>query len=154
MRVPLKFLPVLVSVSLGTILAFAPHSTSAEVLEVEKSRTIALAHSDLAALDKLLADDLTYVHATGKVDNKASFLDAIRSGDLRYLSWDAKELHARMMGDTAVLTGAYHVRAVDQRVQGEPLDVNVIILSVYAKRGGHWQQIAWQSTNEQSPRNH
>lgn len=156
MRTPVKSLPAVTCVLiLGTTLAFAQNrSTTAGVLEVEKNRTEALVHSDLPALDKLLADDLTYVHATGKVDTKTTLLDAIRSGDLRYLSWDPKELHVRTMGDTAVLTGAYHVRAVDQRVQGEPVDVNVIILSVYAKRGGHWQQIAWQSTREQSPHNH
>lgn len=126
-----------------------PRSTSsADILAVEKNRTTALEHSDFDALDKLLADDLTYVHASGKVDTKASYLGALRTGDLRYLSWEPKDLQVRVLGDSAVLTGGYHVRAVDQRVQGEPLDVHVIVLSVYARRAGHWQQVAWQSTRE------
>ena len=126
-----------------------PQSTSsADILAVEKNRTTALEHCDFDALDKLLADDLTYVHASGKVDTKASYLGALRTGDLRYLSWEPKDLQVRVLGDSAVLTGGYHVRAVDQRVQGEPLDVHVIVLSVYAKRAGHWQQVAWQSTRE------
>src|SRR5579859_3359601 len=126
-----------------------PHYTSsADILAVEKNRTNALEHSDFDTLDKLLADDLTYVHASGKVDTKASYRGALRTGDLRYLSWEPKDLQVRVLGDSAVLTGGYHVRAVDQRMQAEPLDVHVIVLSVYAKRAGHWQQVAWQSTRE------
>lgn len=124
------------------------HSTPAEVLAVEKSRTTALVHADIQTLDKLLSDDLTYVHASGKVDTKASYLEAIRLGDLHYLSWEPKDLHVRLLSDSALLTGTYHVRAIDQRMQAESSDVHVIVLSVYAKRGGHWQQVAWQSTRE------
>lgn len=154
MRTVLKFLLLIVSVTMiESTIAFAQsHSTSAEILAVEKSRTVALEQSDLNTVDKLLGDDLTYVHATGKIDNKTSYLDALRSGDLRYLSWEPKELHARSFGETAVVTGKYHVKAIDQRVQGQPLDVQIIFLSVYAKRAGHWQQVAWQSTGEQPPR--
>lgn len=151
MRTVFKFLLLIVSVTMieSTIALAQSQSTSAEILAIEKSRTVALVQSDLNTVDKMLADDLTYVHASGKIDSKASYLDALRSGDLRYLSWEPKELHARSYGDTGVVTGKYHVRTIDQRVQGQALDVQIIFLSVYAKRGGHWQQVAWQSTSEQ-----
>ena len=150
MRTAFKLLLLIVSVIVieSTVAPAQSQSASAEVLAVEKSRTVALVHADVEALDKLLADDLTYVHATGKIDTKASFLEAVRLGDLRYLSWEPKDLQVRLLGSSAVLTGNYHVKALDQRVQGESLDVHVIILSVYAKRGGRWQQVAWQSTHE------
>jgi hypothetical protein len=132
----------------STIALAQSQSTSAEILAVEKSRTVALEQSDLNTVDKLLADDLTYVHASGKVDSKTSFLDALRSGDLRYLSWEPGDLQVRLLTNTAVLTGTYHVRAIDQRMQADPLDVQIIVLGVYAKRAGRWQQVAWQSTRE------
>lgn len=135
------------------VAAGKPRSTSsADILAVERSRTTALEHSDFDTLDKLLADDLTYVHASGKVDTKASYLGALHTGDLRYLSWEPKDLQVRVLGDSAIVTGGYHVRAVDQRMQAQPLDVRVIVLSVYAKRGGRWQQVAWQSTREPGAR--
>jgi hypothetical protein len=31
-----------------------------------------------------MADDVTYIHASGKVDTKKSYLEAIRSGQLHY----------------------------------------------------------------------
>jgi hypothetical protein len=123
-------------------------SASNEVLAVENARTTALDHADVPALDKLLADDLTYVHASGKVDTKSSFLDAIRSDQLHYISWQARAMHIRVLGDTAVLDGEYLVRVIDRRVKPEPSDVNLFILSVYARRNGRWQQIAWQSTRD------
>jgi hypothetical protein len=132
----------------STIALAQSQSTSAEILAVEKSRTVALEQSDLNTVDKLLADDLTYVHASGKVDTKTSFLEALRSGDLRYLSWEPGDLQVRLLSNSAVLTGTYHVRAIDQRMQSDPLDVQIIVLGVYAKRAGRWQQVAWQSTRQ------
>jgi hypothetical protein len=149
---------------IGTVLLAASSSqprravsASDEVLAVENARTIALDHDDVTTLEKILADDLTYVHASGKVDTKASLLDAIRSGQVHYISWQAKTMHVRMIGDAAVLDGEYLVRVTDHRVQPDPFDVNIFILAVYAKRSGHWQQIAWQSTRnvaQSSPANH
>jgi hypothetical protein len=64
--------------TLTASIAMAQHSAGAEpaVLAAEKARTTALVQGDIATLEKLLADDLTYVHASGKVDTKASFLRA------------------------------------------------------------------------------
>jgi hypothetical protein len=123
-------------------------SPSNEVLATENARTTALEHDDLAALEKILGDDLTYVHASGKIDTKASLLEAIRSGQVHYISWTAKRLNARVIGDSAVIEGEYLVRVTDRRVKPDPFDVNIFILCVYARRAGRWQQIAWQSTRD------
>ena len=131
--------------------AAAPSGNSAsvrEVLAVEQARTAALDRSDVAALTTIMADDVSYVHASGKVDTKQSYLEAIRSGQLHYISWQPEGLHVRVLGNTAVLTGAYAVRVSDVRMQPEPFDIDILILSVYARRAGHWQQIAWQSTRK------
>jgi ketosteroid isomerase-like protein len=122
--------------------------TAKEVMATETARTLALTRSDVAALDRIMADDVTYVHASGKVDTKKSYLDAIRSGQLHYISWEPKDLHVRVLGDSAVINGEYAVRVADSRVQPTPFDINIFILTVYARRDGHWQQIAWQSTRD------
>jgi len=123
--------------------------TESAVLAVEHARTQALDRSDVAALRKIMADDVTYVHASGRVDSKTSYLAAIRSGQLHYISWQADRLRVRMVGNNAaVLTGEYAVRVTDARVQPQPFDVDILILSVYELRNGQWQQIAWQSTRK------
>jgi hypothetical protein len=125
-------------------------STNAEneVLATERARTEALDHSDLGALNRIMADDITYVHASGEVDNKKSYLDAIRSGKLHYISWKPRNLQVRMMGNGAVINGEYLVRVTDSRVKPTPFDINIFVLSVYGRRDGRWQQIAWQSTRD------
>lgn len=123
-------------------------STANDVLIAEHARTTALEKSDLVALDKILGDDLTYVHASGQVDTKASLLEAIRSGEVLYISWHANRLNARVLGDAAVVDGNYAVRVMDRRVKPDPFDINILILAVYARRNGRWQQIAWQSTRD------
>ncbi|MBV8810069.1 MAG: nuclear transport factor 2 family protein [Acidobacteriaceae bacterium] len=130
--------------------AESPQTSEAvkEVMAIEQARTEALDHSDMAALERIMADDITYVHASGKVDTKKSYLDAIRSGQLHYLSWQPKNLQVRMLGNGAVISGEYAVRVKDSRVQSSPFDINIFVLTVYARRDGQWQQIAWQSTRD------
>jgi ketosteroid isomerase-like protein len=119
-----------------------------QVLEAEHARTTALEHSDLPALERIMADDITYIHASGKVDTKKSYLDAIRSGQLHYISWHPLSLHVRAMGNCAVIDGEYAVRVTDSRVQPAPFDINIFILTIYQRRNGQWQQVAWQSTRD------
>ena len=140
----------------AAILALAVHPSQAEardagemkdVLTAEQTRVAALDAQDVPTLEKIMADDVTYVHASGKVDTKASYLDAIRSGQLHYISWQPKSMQVRTLGkDAAVINGEYAVRVTDTRVQTQSFDLDILILSVYARRDGRWQQIAWQST--------
>jgi len=95
-----------------------------------------------------MADDVTYIHASDKVDTKKTYLDAIRSGQLHYISWRPRSLHVRMLGNCAVIDGEYAVRVTDSRVQPAPFDINIFILTVYQRRNGQWQQVAWQSTRD------
>jgi hypothetical protein len=119
-----------------------------QVLAAEHARTTALEHSDVATLKRIMAEDVTYIHASGKVDTKKSYLDAIHSGQLRYISWRPMDLHVRVLRSGAVINGEYAAKVNDSRVQSTPFDINIFILTVYARRNGQWQQIAWQSTRD------
>jgi len=65
---------------------------------------------------------------------------------LKYVSWQPVEMNARVFGDIAVLNGVYAVQAYDKRVQTDLIVSHVIFLTVYARRNGRWQQVAWQTT--------
>jgi len=129
-------------------MAAAPQSgdPARQVLAVERARTEALDRGDISALGRIMADDVRYVHASGHVDTRESYLEGIRSGQLKYIFWKPEGLHVQMLGDTAVLSGKYAVRAIDLRVQKAPIDIDLLVLGVYAKRGGRWQLVAYQST--------
>jgi hypothetical protein len=126
----------------------AVEKSAALVAVTEKERTTALEHGDVAAVERILGGDLTYVHASGKVDSKASYLAAIRSDELHYLSWQPKTMHVRPLGEATVIDGEYLVRVIDRRMKPDPFDVNIFFLGVYAQRDGRWQMVAWQSTRD------
>ena len=126
-------------------------SARAEVLAAENARTAALVHRDVSTLDRLIRDDLTYVHSSGRTDNKKSLLEAIRSDELHYISWTSKEMNVRVLADTAVLNGEYAVKVINRKASPETLDVNVFFLTVYVRSDGRWQQMAWQTTTDIRP---
>ncbi len=144
---------VLCTIAAGSALASdaRDESARAEVLAAENARTAALVHRDVSTLDRLIRDDLTYVHSSGRTDNKKSLLEAIRSDELHYISWTSKEMNVRVLADTAVLDGEYAVKVINRKASPETLDVNVFFLTVYVRSGGRWQQMAWQTTTDIRP---
>ncbi|MCI0438863.1 MAG: nuclear transport factor 2 family protein [Chloroflexi bacterium] len=114
-----------------------------EVLDLEKRRFEAIVRNDYAALEQILANDLTYIHSNGVFESKAEFIGALKSGQRKYESSDVKEVHARVYGSTAVLTGIVLNRV---RGGGGVRDLNLRFTDVYVQRQGKWQMVAWQST--------
>jgi ketosteroid isomerase-like protein len=122
----------------------------AAVLAAQKERMQAMVRGDVDALGRLLPDDLTYTHASGVADTKASLLSSIKSGKLKYKSIDPGQPRVRMYGNTAVLTGTATVQ-VESTMAG-PAPFQILFTDVYVKKGdGAWQAVAWQSTRPPAP---
>ena len=114
-----------------------------EVLDLQRQRMEAMVKRDIAQLNRLMADELTYTHTTGRVDTKSQLIASIESGRLKYESMEPEEVDVRLYGSTALVTGTARVRVVTQ--QG-PTSFAIRFLDVYASRNGQWQAVAWQST--------
>jgi hypothetical protein len=82
-----------------------------EVFTVDEARRLAMLHSDVAALDSLLAEDVTIYWGDGTADDKASTLALFRSGRLRYAQLDYDSTRVRVYGQTAVVTGQARIKA-------------------------------------------
>lgn len=114
-----------------------------EILKIDARRFVAMTRADLAELDRILADDLTYTHSTGNTETKKEFVAAIESGTLKYLSIESDENKVRVYGDTAIINGRAKVK-VSSRGQEQAFTIRFI--DVYTKRNGKWQMVAWQSS--------
>lgn len=114
------------------------------VLALENRRVAALLRADLATLDEILADDLVYTHSSSHVDTKASYLETIRSGKLKYLTLAHRNPTIRVYGTTAVVHGIADVRTVWEDQTGDPYAVCYTM--VYVQKNDRWQKVAWQST--------
>jgi ketosteroid isomerase-like protein len=125
-------------------LAAGPSAASSAVGRLDEERTEAMVKGDLAALERLLADDLTYAHSSTKVDTKAVFIENLRSGASKYRGFQREESNTRLFGDSAVNTG---VATVSVENQGQaPATFKIRYTDVWVKRDGKWQMVAWQST--------
>jgi ketosteroid isomerase-like protein len=116
-----------------------------QVLEAEKARFAAMVKGDRAALEKLLADDLTYTHSTALLETKEQFLKSVTTGNIDYVSIVPSETDwkIRINGNTAVVNGVAAVNVLDT---GKDRKIRIRFTTVQANRGGAWQLLAWQST--------
>ena len=117
--------------------------TTQDVREVERRRIQYLTGGDLTQLERLLSDDLIYTHSSGRVESKAQFLAALRSGEMKYEAMDHEDVQVRVYGDTAVLRGRSRVKL---KSKGEDRNFPLRFTLVYAKQEGQWRMVAWQST--------
>jgi ketosteroid isomerase-like protein len=136
----LRFLPL--AILLAAPLAAAPTAAESAVLAAEQARVAALVQDDFAALERLLADDLTYTHSNAAVDSKAQFLASLRSGRLKYQALDHSDQRVRVYGGAAILTGQTNVRSM---FEGQPMRLTLRFTIVYIQRAGRWQMAAWHS---------
>ena len=88
----------------------------------EDARYAAQTSLDYAALERLIADDLIYIHSSAVVDNKRSYIDAMRDGSVRYLAMTRSEVQVRMLGCAAVMTGVGHFEV---QLKDKPINVPV-----------------------------
>jgi hypothetical protein len=121
-----------------------PPGAEGELLRAEALRQRALVDADLPALQRLLADELRFVHSNGRADTKPALLDALGAGRLDYVSARARDVVARVYGDAGVVAGS---TVLEVRAAGAPSQpLRNVFTAVYARRDGAWRLVAYQST--------
>jgi uncharacterized protein (TIGR02246 family) len=113
------------------------------VLTIDQERTDAQIKQDAATLDRLLGDDLTYVHASGLVQSKAEFIADLKSSKRVYKNVINSDVNVRLLQDAAVITAKSEISV---SFEDKENDLSLQVIEVYAKRNGRWQLIAYQST--------
>lgn len=114
-----------------------------KIIELDRQRMTSMAEKDVAALAKILSDDLVYTHSSARLDTKQSLIGGMESGSTVYTSIEPSEVVAQDLGDAVVLTG---VAAISVNSGGKANSFRVRFTDVYANKGGQWQMVTWQST--------
>ncbi len=115
-----------------------------ELLAAEQKRCAAMLANDIAALDALLDQRLSFSHATGQVDDKAAYMKKMAAGRIAYLSIDWSEQQViELAAGAALLTGRMTSRVT---VEGVEKQLDNRVLSAWAQDVGSWRLIAFQST--------
>jgi ketosteroid isomerase-like protein len=120
-------------------------ATAAEIKRLEERRCRVLVARDYAVLADLVADDLVHIHATGMVDDKASYLAGVEQR-LDFLKVERKDLTVRRYGDVAVATGSLH-QTILVRATKQELEMKIVTTQVWVLQDGNWRQSSFQATN-------
>ena len=112
-------------------------------LSLDKQWSDAIVKGDTATLEKLLADDLVYAHATGIVDTKASYIAKIKARRQVYKSFEQRNPVVNVYKDAAVTFS--HVRVTGTNQAGA-FDDKILLIHFWVKQGGGWRLAGHQTT--------
>ncbi|MFZ5868059.1 MAG: nuclear transport factor 2 family protein [Thermodesulfobacteriota bacterium] len=124
--------------------AHSPKVSKEDILKMEQAWADAVFKGDVEALEKILADNISYIHGTGLVETKAQFIEQLKSGNRKFLApIVAEDVNVRTFGDTAIVTGKFVLKVFSRGK--EIIGVNRFT-HVFAKVGKEWQLVAHQAT--------
>lgn len=129
-------------------LATAPASAActrdkAAIAALDTEYQAAVQRKDVAAIDRLLADDFVLVTGKGKVHDKAAVLESEGAVDLVYERQDDSMQVVRLFGDTAIVTALLHAKGTDK---GVPFEYRLWFSDVYLCTPTGWRYSFAQSS--------
>jgi hypothetical protein len=113
-----------------------------EVLGFEDLRFAAMIARDFAALESMTHDELLYTHSSGVTDTKASWLESMKSGKVKYKSATCTDRHVRRFGEVALIRGR---AAIEVEIGGQPKSLRLLFLNAWTRTPQGWKFAAWQS---------
>jgi len=117
-------------------------SSEKEILGLEDKRFAAMLAKDFGALERMVHEELLYTHSSGITDTKASWLDSMKSGKVKYKSASCSERRVRVLNEVALVNGRAYIEA---DIGGEPRTLKLLFLNAWAKTPQGWKFVAWQS---------
>ncbi|MEQ8218446.1 MAG: nuclear transport factor 2 family protein [Arenibacter sp.] len=106
---------------------------SLSIEEVQQAVSIfnkAMVDPTVELMEGLCADELTYGHSSGLIQNKAEFIDDIVNGPFDFISLEAPEQTIHISGDTAIVRHIFLAKGTNA---GEAVDVRIGNVQVYQK---------------------
>jgi ketosteroid isomerase-like protein len=118
-----------------------------DALEAELRR--AQLTADVAALDRLISDDLLFTGPDGSLATKADDLAAYRNGVMRVATHEPEEMRVRRVGTDAAVV-ALRTRMTGS-FGGTPFDVTARYTRVWARENDRWRVVGGQVSVTPSP---
>lgn len=118
-------------------------STEQQIKALEEGRNRAILSGNAAAMDRMTADDYTFITLRGELRTKSEILKGFQSGSFKYESREISDLNVRVYGDTAVVVG----RSIQKGAEnGKDYSGDYRFTRVYVKQRGRWVTVALQTT--------
>jgi ketosteroid isomerase-like protein len=132
------------TIALLTVTAAAAFAAAEDDIRAADRRwAAAVKAGDIATLERMYTPALIYAHATGKVEDKAQYLDRLKTGKQKYTDVIIESTKIVAYGDSAISHSI--VRTIGTNDSG-PFNDHVMMLHVWVKQGGEWRLAAHQTT--------
>lgn len=113
------------------------------VLHAHLSRAKALIEQDMESLSGLSAQTLRYVHATGRIDDRNSYLDFVPS--VEYISIETDGRNIDLIGDVAIISGVMSM-CIYKQGDDSPIYPTSFFIEVWRQYENKWKLNFFQST--------
>ena len=117
----------------------ADEAAVAQAIEAMRKAFLA---QDKAQLEALCAEQLSYGHSDGRVENKAEFINGVMTRKAILKSLTLSDHAITVVGTTAI---ARHTWASESETDGKPTSTKIGVLQVWQKQGDTWKLLARQS---------
>jgi len=122
--------------------AASPAAADKDVAQAVDHLTQAMLHKNIPQLQALTADNLTYGHSSGKIQNKQEFIADIETGRSGFKTLQMQKQTITLNGDTALVRNHFSAQAVNSGVE---VPTEIENFQVWQKQKGHWLLIGRQA---------
>lgn len=122
--------------------AHAESADDAAVTQAVADLTKAILAADKAQLEALVANQLSYGHSGGTIQDKADFVDVIASKKTVYKSINLTDMKVNVVGNNAIVR---HTWDSVSESGGKSNTSHIGVLQVWAKQDGKWKLLARQA---------
>ncbi len=133
---------IIVITLLLPVLVNAQSKTEKQVAAVVEQLRKAMVNADKTALESLAAEQLSYGHSGGHIDDKKEFVAKLTGGGSDFVTIDLTEQTVSVTGKTAIVR---HILTAKTNDNGKPAEVHLRVLLVWQKQGSQWKLLARQA---------
>ncbi len=121
--------------------ALADAAEEAAVTQAVEALRKATLGQDKAKLEALLAEQVSYSHSSGVIQNKAEMIKGVMTRKGTVKSIEFPELKVAVVGNAAI---SRHLWVSEGETDGKPTHIRIGILEVWQKQDGSWKLLARQ----------
>jgi ketosteroid isomerase-like protein len=120
----------------------APNPNEQAVLKAYRTLDQAQFKKDRATMERLMAEDYSYTHSNGTVNDKAADIKETMSDAIKWTDTKSEDLKVRTYGNVAVVTGQVTLTGSAKNYVPGPRRFT----EIWVKRDGRWQNVGGQTT--------
>ncbi|GAB4472758.1 MAG: nuclear transport factor 2 family protein [Thermoflexibacter sp.] len=125
-----------------TCACFAQSKEEKQVSEAVEALKKALIDPTLANLEAIVAEELSYGHSSGKIEDKKAFMEALLSGKSDFISIELTDQKITVSKEVALVRHQLTAQIADNRQNS---NIKLHVLLVWQKQKGKWKLLARQA---------